>query len=113
MSKQVVAPDKKPTLPPDPVDDSDLSPFAFRVYRHLQRIADPSGQCIKGVRALAAQCRMCVPSAAKARRELIRKGFITSEPVITDEGRFELMTLLEFSSRHAPNVLQSRTPAHP
>jgi len=95
MSKQT-APDLDPSS--DPVEDSGLSLYAYRIYGHLKHVAGPGRKCVRSVRKLASHLGMCVPKAAQARRELISKKLISTQPIITDEGRFELITILDMQN---------------
>lgn len=65
---------------PNTLDDSELSPFAFRLYAHLKRRAGDSGTCFEGVRPMAEVCKMSPSSVVNAKRELLDKGFITITP---------------------------------
>jgi Helix-turn-helix domain len=59
-------------MTPNIVDDLPLSPFAFRLYVHVRRVAGERGACWQSSRTLAARCRMSVGAVVKAKRELAR-----------------------------------------
>lgn len=63
---------------PNIVDDSDMSPFTFRLYAHVKRVAGPCGSCDQGVRELARACKMSVGQVTKSKQELIDGGWVTS-----------------------------------
>jgi hypothetical protein len=66
---------------PNLVDDMDLSPYAFRLYVHLKRVAGGGndGACWESTRTLASKCRMSAGQISKAKQELVNKGLITVE----------------------------------
>lgn len=61
---------------PNIVDDSDLSPHAFRLYAHIKRVAGDNGECYKGTKTLAEACRMSTGMVSKARKELLNSGLV-------------------------------------
>lgn len=61
---------------PNLVDDLDLSPYAFRLYVHIKRVAGVNGSCYEGGRKLAERCRMSTGQVSAAKKELIEKGLI-------------------------------------
>lgn len=61
---------------PNIIDDSDLSPFEFRVLIHYYRV----GECWEGVRTTAEKCRMSTGKVTDVRKTLEEKGFIKVTP---------------------------------
>lgn len=61
---------------PNLIDDLDLSPYAYRLYGRIKRVAGDSGVCWEGMRGLARSCKMGVATAHRARKELIEQGLI-------------------------------------
>lgn len=57
-------------LLPNIVDDLPLSPYAFRLYAHLRRVAGERGACWQSSRTLAAQTGMSVGKIVQSKREL-------------------------------------------
>lgn len=64
------------TIVPNLVDDLDLTPYAFRLYVHLRRVAGEEGTCWQSTETLARACRMGVGSVSRAKRELEARGLI-------------------------------------
>lgn len=70
------------TMIPNIIDDLDLSPYAFRLYVHLKRVAGDNGTCYQTQETLAAACKMSEGSISNAKKELVAAGLIsiTEEP---------------------------------
>ncbi len=64
---------------PNIIDDMGLSPFAYRLYGHLKRVAGESGGCWEGIRRLAESCNMSVGAVRSAKAELVQADLITVE----------------------------------
>lgn len=64
------------TMIPHLVDDSDISPYAIRLYLHLKRVAGENGRCWQSQDTLEKACRMSNRTIVKAKRELGKAGFI-------------------------------------
>jgi DNA-binding MarR family transcriptional regulator len=64
---------------PNIVDEMDLSPFEFRLYHHLKRVAGDDGQCYKNTGNLAKECKMSTGAVSNAKKVLIEKGLIKIE----------------------------------
>jgi DNA-binding MarR family transcriptional regulator len=62
---------------PNIIDDSDLSPFEFRVLLHYYRV----GECWEGVRTTASKCKMSTGKVSDARKSLEEKGYIKISPL--------------------------------
>lgn len=60
---------------PNIIDDSELSPFEFRLLIHYYRV----GECWEGVRKTAQICKMSTGKVATSRKTLEEKGFIKIE----------------------------------
>jgi hypothetical protein len=69
------------TVVPNIVDDSDLDPFAFRLYVHLKRVAGETGRCTQSTSTLATACKMSRPVVVDAKKTLVEKGLITIDVV--------------------------------
>lgn len=57
---------------PNLIDDSNLTPYEFRVLLHYYRV----GECWEGVRTTADKCGMSTGKVTDVRRTLAEKGFI-------------------------------------
>jgi hypothetical protein len=55
---------------PNMIDDMNLSPYAFRLYVHLKRVAGDNGQCWQSTKTLADACNMSAGTVTKAKEEL-------------------------------------------
>ena len=55
---------------PNLVDDLNLTPYAFRLYGHLRRVAGENGKCWQNTATLAKACRMSEGSVSAAKKEL-------------------------------------------
>lgn len=62
---------------PNIIDDSELTPFEFRVLIHYYRV----GECWEGVRATAKKCKMSTGKVTNVRHSLEQKGFINISPI--------------------------------
>lgn len=71
---------------PNLVDDDGLSPFAFRLYCHIKRVAGENGQCWQSARTLAENCEMSVFAVSQAKRELVEHGLIEIESLKSKHG---------------------------
>jgi hypothetical protein len=74
------------TVVPNIVDDSELDPFAFRLYVHLKRVAGETGRCTQSTSTLATACKMSRPVVVDAKKTLVEKGLITIELVENRHG---------------------------
>ena len=61
---------------PNMIDDLDLSPYAFRLYVHLKRVAGDEGTCWQSTNTLAKACQMSSGSVSNAKKELHKLGLI-------------------------------------
>ena len=62
---------------PHLVDDSDLSPYAVRLYLHIKRVAgEDNGACWQTVDTMAQHCHMGHSSVSKAKTDLVNAGLI-------------------------------------
>lgn len=73
------APHNHFTSIPNMVDDMKLSPYAFRLYSHLKRVAGDLGACWQSTNTLAETCCMSMGMVSKSKRELSEKGLIRVE----------------------------------
>lgn len=55
---------------PNLVDDLDLTPYAYRLYGHLRRVAGENGKCWQSTSTLSKACRMSMGSVSEAKKEL-------------------------------------------
>ena len=55
---------------PNVVDELNLTPYAFRLYAHLRRVAGENGKCWQSTTTLSESCRMSAGSVSSAKREL-------------------------------------------
>lgn len=79
------------TMFPNIIDDSDLTPFEFRLLIHYYRV----GECWEGVRKTAEICHMSTGMVSNCRNTLAEKGFIS----VKDNGIGEsvIITLVDLS----------------
>jgi hypothetical protein len=75
------APHNHYTSIPNMVDDLGLSPYAFRLYCHLKRVAGELGACWQSTNTLAEACQMSMGMISKAKQELTA----TNPPLIRIE----------------------------
>jgi DnaD/phage-associated family protein len=73
------APHNHFTSIPNMVDDMNLSPYAFRLYAHLKRVAGDLGACWQSTNTLAAACLMSAGMVSKSKQELTEKKLIHIE----------------------------------
>lgn len=55
---------------PNVADELDLTPYAYRLYGHLKRVAGESGKCWQSTKTLAKKCRMSTGAISEAKKEL-------------------------------------------
>lgn len=55
---------------PNIVDDMGLTPYAYRLYGHLRRVAGENGKCWQSTSTLAKSCGMSTGTVSKAKEEL-------------------------------------------
>ncbi|NLG97113.1 MAG: winged helix-turn-helix transcriptional regulator [Chloroflexi bacterium] len=61
---------------PNIVFDYPFSPYAFRVYAHIKKVAGEDGMCWQSTRTIADYCNISAPSVTRAIRELEKAGVI-------------------------------------
>lgn len=61
---------------PNLLDDSNLSPSAYRLYGHIKRVAGDKGVCRDSTRQMAVHCRMSIGMVSEARKDLLDRGLI-------------------------------------
>lgn len=61
---------------PHLIDDSSLSSYAIRLYLHFKRVAGDNGKCWQSQSTLQKACLMSNRTIVKAKRELVKEGFI-------------------------------------
>lgn len=61
---------------PNMIDDLKLSPYAFRLYVHLKRVAGDNGQCWQSTKTLSEACNMSAGTVTKAKDELKENNLI-------------------------------------
>lgn len=64
------------TIIPNLVDDLELTPYAFRLYVHLRRVAGEDGKCWQSTQTLGKACRMSAGAVSKAKQELVSAGLV-------------------------------------
>lgn len=69
---------------PNLYDDSDLTPYEFRLLAHYKRV----GLCYEGTRTTAKKCRMSTGKVSECRQSLATKGFIKLEKVDKKDGTY-------------------------
>jgi hypothetical protein len=74
------------TVVPNIVDDSELDPFAFRLYVHLKRVAGENGKSTQSTTTLAKACRMSRPQIVDSKKVLVAKGLIKIDVVANPYG---------------------------
>ena len=64
------------TMLPNILDDSDLTPHAFRLLVHYYRVCGGYNSCYEGVRVTAKRTHMSVGTVSKCRRDLEKAGWV-------------------------------------
>ena len=64
------------TMLPNILDDSDLTPHAFRLLVHYYRVCGGYNSCYEGVRVTAKRTPMSVGTVSKCRRDLEKAGWV-------------------------------------
>lgn len=96
-----------------------LSPAEFRLYAEIVRTAGTDGQCYKGVRRLAEDCKMDKETIVSARKRLTARGLIKAQastngcitvtPVTPWRNNPEWQGVLETNERNQPTVRNGGT----
>jgi len=94
-----IVPEESPrtyfTMIPNLVDDLNfLTPFAYRLYAHLRRVAGENGACWQNTNTLASSCNMSAGSVSKAKRELAAADLIHIEKKSGPNGLYDYITIL-------------------
>lgn len=94
---------------PNIIDDSELTPYEYRLLIHYYRV----GECWEGVRKTSEICKMSTGKVADCRKSLEEKGFITIE----QNGDGIIITLVDLSAKNlekyaGPTVHVVNTPVH-
>ena len=76
------------TILPNMLDDSELSPYAVRLYLRIKRRAGEDGKCWENSRHLAEGCRMSRSQVTRAKDELKQAGLIRIEKRAAGHGHF-------------------------
>jgi len=74
---------------PNIIDDSELTPFEYRLLIHYYRV----GECWEGVRKTSQICKMSVGKVAGCRKSLEERGFVS----IQEKGDGIIITLVDLS----------------
>ena len=69
------------TMIPHLIDDSALTPYAFRLYVHLCRVVGQGGKCWQSTETLAAACHMSDSTVVRAKKELAQT-MVNGKPLI-------------------------------
>lgn len=67
------------SMVPHLIDDSELTPYAFRLYCRFLRRAGANGACWENTRNLAASCKMSIGQVSAAKKELVKANLINIE----------------------------------
>lgn len=97
-----------------------LSPAEFRLYAEIVRTAGATGQCYKGVRRLAEDCKLDKETIVSARKRLTARGLIkahastngciTVTPITPWRNNPEWQGVLEANESTQPTVRNGGTP---
>jgi hypothetical protein len=93
------------TMIPNIIDDLDLSPYAFRLYVHLKRVAGDEGTCYQNRDTLAEKCHMSAGSVTEAKNELVALGLIEIEDQPTTHGGkpYHIITITDVWDKNHSN----------
>lgn len=91
---------------PNLIDDIDLTPYAFRLYAHVKRVAGPNGSCYEGSRKLAERCRMSLGQVSIAKKELLDKGLVTKKTRHTNGGETDELTPVDIWQKNFEHFSQ-------
>lgn len=87
---------------PNLIDDSELSPYAIRLYLRIRRRAGDKGACWESTANLAQSCKMSTGMITKAKRELEEAGFIEiTEVPRTEGGYYHKIIILDIWAKNA------------
>jgi hypothetical protein len=82
---------------PHLVDDAKLSPYAYRLYGHLRRVAGETvdGRCWQSTETLAEHCDMSTGSVSKAKKDLEAAGLIAITSKTKNGTRYHEISILD------------------
>jgi len=86
---------------PNLIDDSDLTPHAYRLYGHLRRVAGDTGACWKSTATLAKACHMSAGMVSKCKQELVTAGLIRIEEKHNEQGQYHHITIVDVWHKNA------------
>ncbi|KPL72233.1 hypothetical protein ADN00_15550 [Ornatilinea apprima] len=93
---------------PNMVDDLELSPYAFRLYAHLKRVAGENGASWQSNSTLAKVCKMSAGSVVNAKRELQDAGLIVVTLETTkDNNRYHNITIVDIWANNFKKFTQN------
>lgn len=97
---------------PNIIDDSNLSPFEYRLLIHYYRV----GECWEGVRKTSEICKMSTGKVSQCRHSLEEKGFITvnlnGDGIIIHLVDLSILNLKKYSSTDGSGVHVVNTTVH-
>jgi len=88
------------TMLPNFIDDLDLSPYAFRLYVHLRRLAAGGSEIKSSVKRLAKSCKCSAGSIQNAKHELVSMSLITIKVYSNDRFVFHSIIVLDVWERN-------------
>lgn len=68
--------DKLFSVSKDVLDDTEINPYAFKLYCYIKRIIDERGFCEWSSRELADGCNISDASVSRGKKLLVSKGLI-------------------------------------
>jgi len=74
------------TIIPNMIDNLNLSPYAFRLYFHIRKVAGEGGHCSQNTSSLAKVCSMSTGMVVSAKDELEKSGLIMIEKISNSQG---------------------------
>lgn len=83
------------TMIPNMVDDLELSPYAFRLYAHLRRVAGENGSSWQSTRTLAKKCKMSTGKVSDSKKELQHARLIMITKCRCDRGEYDDITIVD------------------
>jgi hypothetical protein len=92
---------------PNSVDDMDLSPYAFRLYAHIKRVAGDNGECWQSTITLSEACHMSTGAVTSAKKELLAAGLIQVKTKKEGRQYYHLITIVDIWHKNTEQFTRS------
>jgi hypothetical protein len=96
---------------PNCVDDMNLSPYAYRLYGHIKRVAGEHGNCWQSGDTLCKICNMSTGQISKAKKELLERRLIKIEVKHTDRNIYHDISIIDIWNQNSLSPSEPPSPS--